>query len=226
MTTGTIDVLFRRHAQARRLVLRLSADAAGVVVTVPPRVSRAQALDFVERSKQWIEKRRAAHGGVVTLRPGNVIPLRGQDHEIRHLPTRRGTVTVDALDAVIHVPGDMLHVPRRLQDWLKLTARAELAAASRKYAKLMDVNYRRITIRDQRSRWGSCSAKGELSYSWRLILTPSHVLDYVAAHEVAHLKHMNHGPRFWRLVLTHCPQSAVARNWLKLHGQSVHRISL
>jgi hypothetical protein len=124
----------------------------------------------------------------------------------------------------IHVPGELPHVPRRLLDWLKSAARNEIAAAAQRYAAAMGVTYRRITIRDQRSRWGSCSAQGDLSFSWRLILTPTYVLDYVAAHEVAHLKHMNHGPRFWRLVLTHCPEASRAKSWLKAHGQSVHRV--
>ena len=88
----------------------------------------------------------------------------------------------------------------------------------------MGVDYRRITIRDQRSRWGSCSASGELSYSWRLILAPDYVLDYVAAHEVAHLRHLDHSQRFWRLVLTHCQGAAKAKNWLRAHGQDVHRV--
>jgi predicted metal-dependent hydrolase len=219
-----VTVHFKRHAQARRLVLRLTSDGSGVSVTVPPRVGRAEALRFAEASHDWIAQRIAAQGDSIALAPGSRIPLRGVDHEIRHVPARRGTVAVDAVQAVIHVPGELPHLPRRLTDWLKTAARAELHAASRKYAELMQVSFSRITIRDQRSRWGSCSAGGELSYSWRLILTPPHVLDYVAAHEVAHLKHMNHGPRFWRLVLTHCPDAAAAKRWLKAHGQSVHRI--
>jgi len=219
-----LAVVFRRHAQARRMVLRLNPEATAVLVTVPVHASRSQALDFTERSRSWIENKLAQRGGSIALKPGNRVPLRGVDHEIRHVASRRGTVTVDALSAIIHVPGEAPHVPRRLLDWLKAAARAELATASRKYAAAMGVSYSRITIRDQRSRWGSCSAAGELSYSWRLILAPPHVLDYVAAHEAAHLKHMNHGPRFWRLVLTHCPEAVKAKKWLKANGQNVHRV--
>lgn len=226
LSAVSIPLLFKRHAQARRLVLRLNAEATAAVVTVPLRVSRAQALAFAEKSRTWIETRLAAHGGSVKLTPGSAIPLRGIDHEIRHVPTLRGTVTSDPVNAVIHVPGEASHVARRLADWLKRSAREELLAASRKYAGHMGVEFRRLTIRDQRSRWGSCSAAGDLSYSWRLILTPPHVLDYVAAHEVAHLKHMDHGPRFWRLVLTHCPAARDAKQWLKAHGQSVHRVAV
>lgn len=219
-----LDVVFRRHAQARRLVLRLNATGTGVLVTVPRGVSRARALEFTERSRSWIEERVRARGGLIHLAPGHALPLRGIDHEIRHVPGRRGVVGTDPHRCLIHVPGDPAHLARRLLDFLKAEARADLSRASARYAALMGVSFRRITIRDQRSRWGSCSASGDLSYSWRLILAPDYVLDYVAAHEVAHLRHLDHSPRFWRLVLTHCPNAARAKNWLRAHGQDVHRV--
>jgi len=220
-----LDVLFRRNGQARRLVLRLNNEGTAAIVTVPKGVSRARALDFVERSTAWLEARLAQRGERVVLAPGSSIPLRGVPHEIRNIPTRRGAVTADPSAQLIHVPGELPHLARRLTDWLKTAARLELTAASQRYAAVMGVSFRRITIRDQKSRWGSCSAAGELSYSWRLILTPSHVLDYVAAHEIAHLKHMDHGPQFWRLVLKHCPEASRAKKWLKAHGQDVHHIA-
>lgn len=220
-----LEVFFRRNGQARRLVLRLNSEGTAAIVTVPKGISRARALDFVERSTVWLEARLAQRGVRVDLAPGSSIPLRGVPHEIRHIPARRGTVTADPLAQLIHVPGELPHLARRLTDWLKIAARQELTAASQRYAAAMDVGFRRITIRDQKSRWGSCSAAGDLSFSWRLILTPSHVLDYVAAHEVAHLKHMDHGPQFWRLVLRHCPEASRAKKWLKAHGQDVHRIA-
>ena len=222
--TEELDVMFRRHANARRLVLRLNPEGTAAVVTVPRGVSRHRALEFVHLSAPWLATRLEQRGKNIALQPGNHIPLRGHDHEIRHIASRRGTVTVDPVAKLIHVPGELPHVGRRLLDWLKTAARAELAAASGKYAAAMGVSYRRIAVRDQRSRWGSCSAMGDLSYSWRLILTPSHVLDYVAAHEVAHLRHMDHGAQFWRLVLSHCPEASRAKKWLKANGNGVHRI--
>ena len=221
---NTLDVVFRRHAQARRLVLRLSTSGTAVMVTVPKGVSRAKALEFTERSRSWIEQHVQSRGNSIHLRPGHAIPFRGLAHEIVHVDSRRGTVAADSERGVIHVPGDSAHVQRRLLDWLKASARADLARASDRYAKLMGVKFRRISIRDQRTRWGSCTAAGDLSYSWRLILTPDYVLDYVAAHEVAHLKHLDHSPRFWRLVLTHCPDAARAKKWLKANGHDVHRV--
>jgi predicted metal-dependent hydrolase len=219
-----LEVVFRRHAQARRLVLRLNPTGTGVLVTVPNGVSRVKALEFTARSRGWIEERVRSRGGLIHLEDGGIVPLRGIRHEIQHVDSRRGVVRADALRAVIEVPGDPAHVKRRVLDYLKSAARDDLTRASERYAAMMGVSYRRIIIRDQRSRWGSCSASGDLSFSWRLILAPDYVLDYVAAHEVAHLRHLNHSKHFWRLVLTHCETAARARNWLRTHGQEVHRV--
>jgi predicted metal-dependent hydrolase len=221
-----LPVIFRRNPGARRLVLRLNPEGTAALVTVPKGVSRAQALDFAERSTDWLAERLEKRGDNIPLRAGARIPLRGEDHEIRHLAVARGTVTVDPAQRAILVPGGEAHLPRRVVDGLKRAARAELTAASRRYAEAMGTRYRRIAIRDQKSRWGSCTAAGDLSYSWRLILTPPYVLDYVAAHEVAHLVHLNHSRRFWRLVLTHCPEAQKAKRWLKAHGHGVHRVVL
>lgn len=219
-----IDVLFRRNARARRLILRLNAEGSAAVVTVPKGVSRSQALDFATRSASWLATRIAKREERMVLAPGASLPLRGELHEISHVAVRRGSVTLEPLAKVIRVPGDLPHVARRLTDWLKVVAREDLTNASRRYAAAMGVGFRRVTVRDQKSRWGSCSASGDLSYSWRLVLAPPEILDYVAAHEVAHLRHMNHGPQYWRLVLRHCPHAGMARKWLRTHGQSLHRI--
>jgi predicted metal-dependent hydrolase len=216
-----VTVSFRRNRQARRIIIRLSRNRTGVVVTLPTRTSRAEALAFVIRSEGWIAERLAAESPATEFAHGCALPLRGEPHVIAHDDARRGAVR--CADGRIHVAGDVAHLPRRVTDWLKREARRDLIAASEKYANLMEVAFHAVSVRDQKSRWGSCSADGSLSYSWRLVLAPSFVLDYVAAHEVAHLKHMNHGKQFWRLVLTHCRESAAARTWLKRHGASLHR---
>ena len=159
----------------------------------------------------------------MALIPGACIPYRGVPHEIVAAGGSRGAICLDAEPRTIAVPGGAEHLPRRLTDWLKQQAKAELSEATHRYARAMGVKCRRIAIRDQKSRWGSCSSSGEISYSWRLILAPPEVLDYVAAHETAHLKHMDHSPRFWRLVLSHCPDARSAKQWLKRHAADVHR---
>jgi predicted metal-dependent hydrolase len=215
-----ISVSFRRNARARRLVLRLSRDRSGVIITLPPRVGRSEALEFAKKSSRWIIERLIAEPAGRPLRSGSEIPVRGELRQIEHLDSRRGTVTLSG-NAVI-IAGDAAHLQRRLVDWLKAEAKRDLVAASEFYAKAMDVRFHRLSVRDQKSRWGSCTSDGTLSYSWRLILAPPFVLDYVAAHEVAHLKHMNHGRGFWRLVLSHCPEASRAKTWLKKHGAALH----
>jgi predicted metal-dependent hydrolase len=215
-----IAVSFRRNAKARRLVLRLSRDRSGVVITVPPRVSRREALDFAKKSSKWISDRLKAEPVERPLQAGEDILIRGERRRIVHSGSRRGTVAL-AADAVL-VSGDAAHLKRRLVDWLKVEAKRDLIKASEVYAGAMGVTFHRLSVRDQRSRWGSCTSDGTLSYSWRLVLAPPFVLDYVAAHEVAHLKHMNHSRSFWRLVLSHCPHAGRAKSWLKAHGAELH----
>lgn len=216
----SISVTFRRHAKARRLVLRLSRDRSGIIVTLPPRVGRNEALDFARRSSDWIAERLAVEPAKRPLEAGTTLLLRGEHYRIMPSGSRRGAVTLTQ-DSIL-VAGDAAHLERRLVDWLKTEARRDLVKASEAYAASMGVTFHRLAVRDQKSRWGSCSSDGTLSYSWRLVLAPPFVLDYVAAHEVAHLKHMNHGRQFWRLVLTHCSHAARAKTWLRLHGAELH----
>ncbi|MEJ2117981.1 MAG: SprT family zinc-dependent metalloprotease, partial [Alphaproteobacteria bacterium] len=126
----------------------------------------------------------------------------------------------------ICVSGGESHGPRRLSDWLRAEAKADLSSRVAHHAANLEVRPKRISVRDQSSRWGSCSSTGTISFSWRLIFAPSYVLDYVAAHEVAHLREMNHGPRFWRLVRDTMPDVAKARNWLKQKGTELHRFAV
>jgi len=221
----SVEVLFRHHIYARRLILRLNSDGSAAHVTVPVGVSTRMARDFVLRSVPWLEERLEKCGDAIFLRAGATIPVRGVDHEIRRRDDRRGTVELDAIKRLIIVPGDDAHLPRRTRDFLKRLARSDILSMAEKYAAAMGVTYGRISIRDQRSRWGSCSATGDLSFSWRLILAPAQVLDYVVAHEMAHRQHMNHGAAFWRLVREHCGHAVQAKAWIKAHGQSVHRIA-
>ncbi|HEY7764212.1 MAG TPA: SprT family zinc-dependent metalloprotease [Aestuariivirgaceae bacterium] len=222
-----LPLTFKRNARARRIILRLDRRGKGVLLTLPVRASRLKALDFAKSHAEWIKSRLAKAHETVTFRPGAFVPLRGQPHLVALTGELRGLVRVRAPDeqrpGLIEIAGNEAHLARRLSDWLKAESRKDLTAASLAYAKSMGVSFRKISVRDQASRWGSCSAAGQLSFSWRLILAPPFVLDYVAAHEVAHLKHMNHGRRFWALVEKHCPACNQARAWMKQNGRQLHR---
>ncbi len=220
----TVPVTLRRNSNARRFILRLDKRGDGVVITLPARGSERKAMDFAASHAGWINKQLSANARSVSFAEGATLPLRGQDHRIVHQPGRRGTVWVpDDEGGEIHVAGRPEHIARRIKDWLKREAKKDLLEASTRYAGLMNTKYTKLTIRDQTTRWGSCSSNGTLSYSWRLILAPTEVLDYVAAHEVAHLLEMNHGPKFWAHVRTHCPSTERSRRWLKKNGRDLHK---
>ena len=154
-----------------------------------------------------------------------MLPLRGIDHRIVHRPGARGTVWIEGAgeERMLCVAGAEPHLARRVRDFLKREAKSDLETASRQAAAKLGVAIKRVSIRDQSSRWGSCSTTGVLSYSWRLILAPPFVLDYLAAHEVAHLVELNHSRRFWRLVERICPHVTRAKTWLDVHGGDLHR---
>lgn len=223
---GLLRVAVRRHPQARRLTLRVRAAARDVTLTAPPHVPLAFAHDFVQRHREWVRLRLVRLPEQVPFTDGAVIPFRGTPHRITHKPDARGTVWIGPVEQglpTLCVAGEEPHIARRLMDFLKREARRELSAGVRKYTAALKVEVGRITLRDTASRWGSCSAKGDLSFSWRLILAPPEVLDYLTAHEVAHRIEMNHGPRYWRLVEQVCTGRREAEAWLRRHGSDLHR---
>ena len=215
-----VSLHFKRNARARRIVLRFDGKTGDLVMTLPRRTGLAEALRFVDKSAAWILRHINRQIPRKIVADGATLHFRGELHVLKLTGGRRGLVEVS--EGVITVPGDAAHAERRLKDFIKKRALADLTEASQRYALTMNARYRNITLRDQKSRWGSCSASGGLSYSWRLMLAPAFVLDYVAAHEVAHLREMNHGPRFWRLVLTHCPHAKQAKAWMKQHARELH----
>jgi predicted metal-dependent hydrolase len=216
-------VELRRHAQARRYTLRVRAASRAVVLTMPMRGSVREAKAFADRSGAWIAARLKRLPQAIPFADGLELPLRGVPHRIAHRASR-GTVWIEPGEPpLLCVAGDRAHLPRRVRDYLKREAKRDLEAASRKYAAALGVAVKRVSIRDQSSRWGSCTAAGVLSFSWRLILAPPHVLDYLAAHEVAHLVEMNHSRKFWRVVERICPDWQRAKGWLNAQGNALHR---
>lgn len=214
-----IAVTLRRSARARRMTLRISQIDGKVTLTLPSRASEREALAFAETKQGWIRKHLEASVGHVAVGLGVQIPIAGAFYEILPGKGRR----VELTDGALLVPGAENRVPARVLGFLKTRARDRLAAASDHYAGLLGRPYSGISVRDTRSRWGSCSSAGRLMYSWRLIMAPSPVLDYVAAHEVAHLAQMNHSPAFWAEVTRIHGAYADPRAWLRREGNDLHR---
>jgi predicted metal-dependent hydrolase len=219
-------VRLRRHRLARRYTLRIHPSDREAILTMPPRGTLAEARDFAHRHGGWIAARLGGLPKAVPFAAGMIVPLRNVEHRIVHRAGERGTVwteTRDSGERILCVAGEATHIDRRVRDFLKREARRDLARASQHYAEALGVKVKRLTIRDQSSRWGSCTSAGVLSYSWRLILAPPWVLDYLAAHEVAHLVEMNHSPRFWRVVGRMCAHVERSKVWLDTHGNDLHR---
>jgi predicted metal-dependent hydrolase len=224
----TYRVQIKRVANARRFTLRVRAATRDVVLTLPPRGSLARAKIFVEKHAGWVGTRLARLPAPTPFGPGALVPLRGVLHEIVHEPGARGTVWVEPASEgsnppKLFVAGEEPFVARRVQDYLMREAKRDLTAAVIRHTGAAGVKARRICLRDTTTRWGSCSSAGSLNFSWRLIMAPGFVLDYLAAHEVAHLVHMNHSAVFWQLAAHLAPELERAEAWLKLHGAGLMR---
>lgn len=208
---------------ARARSFRLSLPATGPLLTLPQSARWADAEAFLHRHRHWLAARLPRSAGAQRLEAGATLPLRGLPHLVVSTGTLRGRIEIgtSADGPVIRVPGDAQHQPRRLYDWLKAEALADLSRQSQFHARRLGVTVAQVRLRSQSSRWGSCSSTGNINYNWRLILAPPHVLDYVAAHEVAHLVEMNHSPAFWVTVTRTLPDMERGKAWLKAHGREL-----
>lgn len=219
-----VPVRLFRNKRARRVILRLDEDADGVdgvFVTLPNRASQKEGLALVLDKADWILKQLDERLPRVPFADGEMVPLRGVDYRIRAVAGGRGAVRLEWSE--ILVAGRPEHVARRVKDWFKNQARELIAPRVREKAQTLDRQPGRITIRDTKSRWGSCSHDGNFSFCWRLVMAPDAVLDYVVAHEVAHLAELNHGPKFWRWVEELTADVEGAKKWLRLNGEALHR---
>lgn len=202
---------------------RLSLPVSGPLLTVPEGARWTDAQAFLNRHRHWLAARLPRNAQAQMLRVGATLPLRGVPHLIVAAGTLRGRVEIGTEEekSILRVPGAAEHQPRRLYDWLRAEALSDLETRTALHAGQLAVEVRQVRLRSQASRWGSCSSAGNISYNWRLVLAPPFVLDYVAAHEVAHLVEMNHSPAFWATVARTLPDMERGRSWLKAHGRAL-----
>jgi predicted metal-dependent hydrolase len=212
-----VDVALRRSAQARRFSLRVSRQTGAVTLTLPLRARESEALTFLRAQEDWLREALVQVAPETPLIFGALIPVEGQPLILSPGSGR----AIRAEGGLLWVPGDPARLSARLQAWLKVLARDRLVQAVDRHAAVLGKNVRDITLRDTRSRWGSCTSEGRLMFSWRLIMAPPAVLDYVAAHEVAHLIEMNHSNRFWAVVDQLYPDWQVQRAWLRSEGSAL-----
>ena len=211
-----IPVALRRSARARRMVLRVGRDDGAVMLTLPGQTPLDQALAFAETKAGWLERVRARLPAAQVVMPGALLPIEGRDLVIT--PAARRSAGIE--DGRLLVPAGRPTGPV-VAAFLKDLARQRLAPACDRHAAALGRRFTAIALRDTRSRWGSCTSAGRLMFSWRLAMAPPAVLDYVAAHEVAHLAEMDHSPRFWGVVARLCPDHGRHRAWLRQHGAAL-----
>lgn len=215
----SVEITLRPSARARRVSLRVSALDGRVTLSLPKGMDTAEALAFAREKSDWIRGHLSRREERVDIAFGAEIPFRDNVITITAAPVRRTAVDGNRL---LVAESSAMSAPR-VKAFLKLAARADLARASAHYSARIGREFGRITLRDTRSRWGSCSARGDLMYSWRLVMAPPDVLDYVAAHEVAHLVELNHSAAYWAVVADICPDYREPRAWLRRHGAGLHR---
>ncbi len=217
-----IPLVTRASARARRLSLRVSRTDGSVTLTLPQGTPLREGLAFARDREVWLRRTLAEIRATLVAQPalafGATIPYRGAPVTLVPAQVRRPVIQGTNL----LLPDGEDRIGARLQAFLKATARDALASAADRHAAFLGKSYGKLTLRDTRGRWGSCTARGDLMFSWRLIMAPDPVLDYVAAHEVAHLAQMNHSPAFWAIVGQLFPGHVAARDWLRANGSSLH----
>lgn len=215
-------VRWHRSSRARRVSLRIDPRAGEVVVTLPMRAGRRAGMALLTTHAAWVMQRLTALAPAVDLAPGTEVLLGGRPHVIRHDPSARGGAFLDG--ETIVVSGREEFLARRVKDFLRAEAKRRIAALAEGHAASLGVRIRAIRLKDTQSRWGSCAPDGTLAFSWRLVMSPDWVLDYVVAHEVAHLRELNHSPRFWAHVEGLTPNREAAQDWLRENGPALLRV--
>lgn len=213
-------------ARANRLTLRIDTGGRALKITVPPGMPSREVESFLARHQGWLETKLAKYPDKPKLRPGVKLPVRGVNHLILHEQAKRGSVeqAQDEDGPYLLVNGERAHLARRLSDFLKKQAKIDIEPIALSLAKKTGKKIKSIKFKDTKSRWGSCSSDGNLSFSWRIMMAPRLVIFYLVAHEVAHLTEMNHGPKFWRLCEELCPEMNKAKAWLKRNGPALQSI--
>ncbi len=221
-----VPVVIQENPRSRRLTLRIMPGGEELRVSVPLKTPYREINAFLYKNRNWAAARPSRMPKVQRLKEGVEIKIRGVPHRIIHAGKGRGLSKVVECEGgfQLHVHGDPRHLPRRVVDFLKKQAREQLSKSVGFHAANLGVKPKSVTLRDTKTRWGSCSSNGALSFSWRIILAPPDILDYLAAHEVAHLREMNHSSRFWQLVQQTCPHTRASKAWLKAHGAELHAL--
>lgn len=216
-----LPIVIRRLTRARRMTLRLAPDGSEIRISMPPWGGTAEAMNFARSRVDWLVRQYAALPSVEPPRPGGRVAFRGTWLAIEHSPAAPRKPHCEA--TVIRIGGPPETLPLRLRRWLEGQARALMADDLADYCQRVDRPVPRLMLSNARRRWGSCAPDGAIRINWRLVMAPDHVRRSVVAHEVAHLIHFDHSPRFHDLLADLFEGDiAVANRWLKRDGPSLY----
>lgn len=222
-----VPVRIRRTSQARRISMRADVVKREIRITMPVYAPTHAAMDFVRQKAEWIAARLQSAPAAAPLHPGGTVAVAGEPHLIVWKPgASRSVKLVEAAEGrELHLGGPEELVDGRILRWLKAEARRTFTADIIYYCALAGEKPPRLSLGDPRSRWGSCSSRGTISLSWRLVMAPPSVRRSVIAHEVAHIRHMDHSRAFysWFEELYEGDRKAADR-WLKMHGAALQRV--
>jgi predicted metal-dependent hydrolase len=222
-----VPVRIRRNAQARRISMRADVVKREIRITMPPYAPTKAAMEFVAQKRQWIAARLHSAPAIAALHAGETVAVEGEPHRIVWSPEATRTVRLveGAEGRELHLGGPEEMVEARILRWLKAEARRIYETEIAHYCALAGEPQPRLSLGDPRSRWGSCSSRGTISLSWRLVMAPAHVRRSVIAHEVAHMRHMDHSAAFYRwLDALYEGDRKSADRWLKMHGTALQRV--
>lgn len=214
------DIKVIKSARAKRLTLRIDSKEHIPVLTIPSRCSSKRAIDFVEAHRGWIDNCLQKIPVSKKFEDGETISLFGEAVIIKHAPELRRGVFVE--DGTLYVSGEKEFLHRRIKDYIKKQAKTEFYKRSKALADKLGCILNDVTIKDTKSRWGSCSSINNINYSWRIALAPKEVFEYLIAHEVSHLKHQDHSSAFWKCVAGLYPETEIGKNWLKHHSKELY----
>ncbi len=218
-----IVVNISEAVRAKKLTLRFEPHRHQFKLTIPHKFPQALALQFLESRKDWIAAQYSLKSPLILFQDNEIIPFLGKSLRLKHLNALKTKCQIDSQAELLHIYSASKDIGLTVENWLKLQAKHHINLLATEKANHLKCQIRALRIKELRSRWGSCSIRGNLNFSWRLVLAPYEVFDYVVAHEVSHLQEMNHGPRFWHLVNQLSPYVTYSRDWLYQHGWTLHR---
>lgn len=217
-----VPLKIRKYRGSRRMTLRYNPLKHEVCLSLPYYVSVAEGMRFVTSRHDWLKEQMAVTRSRTRLEDGARLSVFGVGYTITHVQGSREAVRAE--DGRIYVGGEKDFLARRVRDWVKAATRREIEQLATHYADALGKTVRRIRLRDTSSCWGSCTSDGYLNFSWRLAFAPREVMEYVVAHEVAHLVEMNHTPRFWQVVAHIYPGYERHKTWLRRHGHELYTV--